>query len=238
MRARYKDGRMIDEAAVLSSLSSTLKSEVMACCAQELSVKVPWLRNNPNLHTQVSAMAVPHFGLDGDVLLKQGDLGHHVFIISQGVVELYRTYTNAWGSRTEPILMRAIGDGCTFGIVSVVLNIRIGVTAIAKGNVMMYSITVEKFKKLLLNNPESSTYFDFLAKFRRKKYENGNTNKANDNGGTSSDEEDDEEDPEDSKTELFQLSLQLANMEDSSDLLSSLKDEQTQHYKNKGKFKV
>ena len=102
----------------------------------------------------------------------------------------------------------------------------------------MYSITVEKFKKLLLNNPECSNYFDFLAKFRRKKYENGNTNKANDNGGTSSDEEDDEEDPEDSKTELFQLSMQLANMEDSSDLLSSLKDEQTQHYKNKEKFKT
>jgi hypothetical protein len=59
MRARYKDGRMVDETAVLSSLSPALKVEVMASCAKELATKVPWLRNNKILHSRVSELSEP-----------------------------------------------------------------------------------------------------------------------------------------------------------------------------------
>jgi len=115
MRARYKDGRMVNEPAVLSSLSPALKREVMTHCAIELAVKVPWLRNNPVLHSRVSEIAVPRFALDGDVLLREGELGHTVFIVSQGVVELFKTYNNGW-EESEPQLIRAVGGKCDSGV--------------------------------------------------------------------------------------------------------------------------
>jgi CRP-like cAMP-binding protein len=232
MRARYKDGRMVDEAAVLSSLSPALKSEVMACCAKELATKVPWLRNHPKLHTQIATIAVPRFALDGDMLLQQGDLAHTVYIISQGVVELSKTFSNGWGTETEPLLMRAVGDGCTFGVVSVVLDVRIAATATAKGNVMLYAIGVDDFKRMLLEDEQSAKYFNYLARFRKRKYDKSDRRASiNNDDGTSSDEESDDEDPDDSRTELFKLSMQLANMEHGNQFLGSLreKNKETQH---------
>ena len=244
MRARYKDGRMVDEPAVLSSLSPALKREVMACCAKELAEKVPWLRNDVVLHSRVSEIAEPRFALDGDVLLREGELGHTVFIISQGVIELFKTYNNGW-EESEPQLIRAIGgkisiyvphiqfdqyyilgidqkntdnskiffffsfssllflpflDGCTFGAVSVVLDVRCSATAIAKGNVMLYAIPKVQFKKMLMEFESTSSYWRKLAILRKKR-----SDKA----------DDDEEgvDPEDAQTELFQLSMQLSRAE-------------------------
>jgi hypothetical protein len=91
-------------------------------------------------------------------------------------------------------------DGCTFGAVSVVLDVRCSATAIAKGNVMLYAIPKVKFKKMLMEFEETSSYWRKLAILRKKR-----SDKA----------DDDEEgvDPEDAQTELFQLSMQLSRAE-------------------------
>lgn len=138
------------------------------------------------------------------MLIREGELSHTVYIISQGVVELFKTFNNGWTS-TEPTLLRAVGDGCTFGAVSVVLDVRCHETAIAKGNVMLYAITKEHFLKIMKEFESSAAYWRNLCKLRKKRAEEFITH-----GDT------DEVDPEDAQTQLFKLSMQLAAATDES----------------------
>ena len=149
------------------------------------------------------------FALDGDVLIREGELSHTVYIISQGVVELFKTFNNGWTS-SEPKLLRAIGDGCTFGAVSVVLDVRCHETAIAKGNVMLYAITKEHFKKIMKEFESSALYWENLCKLRKKRAEEFMTHGDMD-----------EVDPEDAQTKLYQLSMQLAAAEEESNQMRS-----------------
>ena len=207
---------MFDEAAVLASLSPPLKREVMAACASELKAKVPWLRDDPVLHARVSSIAEPILAVDGDVLIREGEIGHTVYIISQGVVELFRTphtkslFAGLLNKNAEPKFIKAIGDGCTFGAVSVVLGVRCSATAIAKGNVMLYAISKPKFNQLLKEFEVTQQYFLELTTLRKKKVEEQD---ATDNISVSGDEDTVFVDPEDAKTELFQLSMQLADQD-------------------------
>lgn len=207
---------MFDEAAVLASLSPPLKREVMAACAQELKDKVPWIRDDPVLHARVSSIAEPQLAVDGDVLIREGEIGHTVFIISQGVVELFRTphsqsFFAELVNKSEPKFIKAISDGCTFGAIGVVLGVRCSATAIAKGNVMLYAISKKDFTQLLKEFEVTQQYFLELAALRKKRIEEHSVKNNND-----MEDEGDETiyvDPEDAKTELFQLSMQLADQD-------------------------
>ena len=110
----------------------------------------------------------------------------------------------------EPKFIKAIGDGCTFGAVSVVLGVRCSATAIAKGNVMLYAISKPKFNQLLKEFEVTQQYFLELTTLRKQKVEEQATEKR-DLGNE--DEETVFVDPEDAKTELFQLSMQLADQD-------------------------
>lgn len=206
---------MFDEASVLASLSPPLKREVMAACAQELKDKVPWIRDDPVLHARVSSIAEPQLAVDGDVLIREGEIGHTVFIISQGVVELFRTphcktFFAELVSKSEPKFIKAISDGCTFGAIGVVLGVRCSATAIAKGNVMLYAISKKNFNQLLKEFEVTQQYFLELATLRKKRIEQ---DAAADETVDDEDEEAVYVDPEDAKTDLFQLSMQLADQE-------------------------
>ena len=211
---------MFDERAVLDSLSPPLKREVMAACARELKSKVPWLRDDPVLHARVSSIAEPQLAVDGDVLIREGEIGHTVYIISQGVVELYRTpksrslFAGLMGhqKKGEPKFIKAIGDGCTFGAISVVLGVRCSATAIAKGNVMLYAISKAKFNQLLKEFEATQQYFLELTTLRKTQIEEL---EAADDDEYSSNVDDDTVfiDPDDAKTELFKISMQLADEE-------------------------
>jgi CRP-like cAMP-binding protein len=104
-------------------------------------------------------------------------------------------------------------DGCTFGAVSVVLDVRCSATAIAKGNVTAYAIPKLQFKKMLTEFESTQSYWKKLAKLRKKKADN-----------FVSTDDADEVDPEDAQTELFQLSMQLARAENGK-LMETLKEE-------------
>ena len=102
----------------------------------------------------------------------------------------------------------------------------------------MFAIEKSNFLKILQENEKTSSYFTHLAKFRKKKYEkNGDDRKSgsngSSNGGSSEEEDEDEEDPDDSQTELFRLSMQLAEMENAGELLGKLKNQEKKQSRSK-----
>ena len=100
-----------------------------------------------------------------------------------------------------------------FGAVSVVLGVRCSATAIAKGNVMLYAISKKKFNQLLKEFEVTQQYFLELTTLRKKKMEEQAVTDENNKSEKEPDEETVFVDPEDAKTELFQLSMQLADQD-------------------------
>ena len=84
----------------------------------------------------------------GKTVIRQGDTGDSFFLVAEGKVSVW-TKTSA-GSK---VLLKYLGEGSYFGEMSLLTGERRNATVISEGKTVLYSLSKEKFKHILTNNP-------------------------------------------------------------------------------------
>jgi len=84
----------------------------------------------------------------GKTVIRQGDTGDSFFLIAEGKVSVW-TETSAGGK----VLLKYLGEGSYFGEMSLLTGERRNATVISDEKTVLYSLSKEKFKHILTNNP-------------------------------------------------------------------------------------
>ena len=112
---QYSEGKMFDEAQILSELTPSLREEVKAFEARDLLHKVPLLMASPK---EIGAKICAHVRIcitfPDECLIHEGHHGESLYFIHSGLVEIKSRYSQR--------LYHTIGDGCYFGDVAALLR--------------------------------------------------------------------------------------------------------------------
>jgi len=171
-------GKMFDEAAILSELNPVLREELINhnCC--ELIEAVPFFRNADAdfLSNMISCLKYEVY-LNGDCIVKQGTIGSRMYFISRGTV-LIRSQTKAPRTTTatacgypeddEIQMEQRLSDGAYFGEICLLLDdYRCSFASVyADSIVNCYALEREDFDRVLEFHPEQKTLIKKQARER------------------------------------------------------------------------
>jgi CRP-like cAMP-binding protein len=190
---QHSDGKLFDEDEILGGVTPILRREIVAFKHREVLHKVPLLQNteeNEVFALEVATMLNVDIIFMDEVVVRENMSGSDIFFIFSGVIEIYL-------ESAADLTYVAIGDGCYFGEVSVLLGCKRTASARTKTQCVLYRITAQNLKHLLVDYPDKQEYMLRVAKARQKRiihYLGMDKSKLS---------REDEQDEEDAKTELF-----------------------------------
>lgn len=189
---QHSDGKLFNEDEILGTVTPILRREIKFFNGRDISVKVPLLSSviNRSFSEEMTTIIEPTIAFTDEVILRENTTGEDMFFISSGVVEIFLA-----GAQNSAYV--AIGDGCYFGEVSLLLGIRRTASARTKTQCLLYKITKENLIKVLTDYPEINASMKKVATSRKNRLAHYVNPKS---CALSSDEE---IDAEDCKTELF-----------------------------------
>jgi voltage-gated potassium channel len=136
-----------DEASVLEDLPPTLRAELSMVLKRDLIEKVEFLRGaSADLIQDLSVKLRPVVFTPGDVILRAGDVGRHIYFISRGTVEVI-----APDGKT---VLRTLSDGDFFGEAALLHTERRTASVRAVGYCDLYVLDKETFSGTLELYPE------------------------------------------------------------------------------------
>lgn len=189
---QHSNGKLYDENQILNTLTPMLRREIKLFTGRELSVKVPLLSSvsNRNFAEEMATKLEPIIAFPDEIILRENTSGDEMFFINSGVVEIYLS-----GSKTSAYV--AIGDGCYFGEVSLLLDVRRTASARTKTRCLLFKISKDDLMTVLSDFPDTYEIMVDVAKRRQRRL------KHYVNPLKFALAKEDEIDSEDSKTELF-----------------------------------
>jgi CRP-like cAMP-binding protein len=189
---QHSNGKMFNENEILDMLSPILRREIKLFTGRDLTAKVPLLSTitNKSFAEEMSAAIDPFISFPNEVIIRENTMGHEMYFISSGVVEIFLP-----GSKSASYV--AIGDGCFFGEVSLLLNTKRTASARTKTQCMLFKISKDRLLTVLKDFPDMLQTMIKVAESRRRRLMHYK------NPGTYSLAKEDEIDSEDRKTELF-----------------------------------
>merc|ERR1719240_502526 len=151
---------VFDEEAILLDLTPNLRREIRRCLSSAQLLRVPVFKSSPRLLMERVATAVEGLIVfAGEVIIHETHHGDELYIINTGLVELSSVRTRA--------PYRSIADGCYFGDVAVLLNVRRTATCTAKMQVNLYTLSGWTLRDVLLDYPEVMEYMRYIARRRQ-----------------------------------------------------------------------
>ena len=199
MREKVKDyfhlhhvnGKMYNEEEILDLVSPILRREIKHFTARDITVKVPILSvTHKNFAEEMTAALEPTIAFQNEIILRENTTGEEMYFILSGVVEIFL-------ASAKNAAYLAIGDGCYFGEVSLLLGIRRTASAKTKTQCMLYKVGRQKLLEILHNFPEMAKVMKRVSWSRKRRLEHY----VNPTEAPLFPE--DEVDDEDCKTELF-----------------------------------
>ena len=115
---QHADGKLFDEDEILSGVTPILRREIVAYKHREVLMKVPLLQNteeNEVFALEVATKLNIDIIFENEVVVRENMSGSEIFFIFSGVIEIYL-------ESAADLTYVAIGDGCYFGEVSVMLG--------------------------------------------------------------------------------------------------------------------
>jgi len=187
----HADGKLFDEEKILGLVTPPLRKEIMGFNARGVINKVPFLSSitNKPFAKELATVIEPVVAFADELLIRAKTTGHEMYFIHNGVVEIFVPGANS--------AYLAIGDGCYFGEVSLLLGVKRTASARTKTQCMLYRVKRSKLLSCLKDFPESMRQMEKVAKSRQKRlayYMDPEDNELLPQ---------DEIDAEDAKTELF-----------------------------------
>jgi voltage-gated potassium channel len=138
----WDNRRGYDEPTVLAELPPALRIQVALALKREFVEKVPLFRGaSPELVQELALELKPMVFTPGDHIFRAGEIGHHLYIISRGLVEV----TSADGHT----IYSTLSDGAFFGEIALLFSHERTATIRALEYTDLYSLDDQTFEKIL-----------------------------------------------------------------------------------------
>ena len=156
---KYSDGMVFEEETILADLTPNLQREIRRCLSSARLLKVPFIKSSPKLLMERVATCVePLIVFADEVVVHEHHHGDRLFLINSGLVEISSGRTHR--------RYRSITDGCYFGDVAVLLDVRRTATCTAKMQTHLYTLHGSTLRDVLLDYPEVLEYMRYIARRR------------------------------------------------------------------------
>jgi len=191
---QHSDGKLFDEEEILGSVTPILRREIVSYKNREILLKVPLLQTTEENHVfarEVCTKLRSEIVFMDETVIREDTTGNAMFFISSGVIEIYL-------NSAADLTYVAVGDGCYFGEVSIILNCKRTASARTKTQCLLYRLDAPDLKKLLNDFEDQNDYMHQVAKARQKRIV---TYLGLDD--EEDDRDEDDQDEEDAKTDLF-----------------------------------
>ncbi|GMI10428.1 hypothetical protein TrVE_jg5639 [Triparma verrucosa] len=187
---QHSDGKLFDEEEILGNVTPLLRREIVGYKNREILLKVPFFHNPDEFSTEVACHLSSEIVFMNEIVVREDTSGDSMFFIFSGVVEIFL-------QATADLTYVAIGDGCYFGEVSILLNCKRTASARTKTQCMLFRMKATDLHHLLNDFPEKDEYMKRVSRARHKRI----VNYMGVEDGK--DPDDEEQDEEDAKTDLF-----------------------------------
>ena len=190
---QHSDGKLFDEAEILSNVTPILRREIISYKNREVLLKVPLLQDteeNKVFAMEVCTCLSSEIVFMDEIVIREDTTGTAMFFIFSGVMEIFL-------NSAADLTYVAVGDGCYFGEVSIILNCKRTASARTKTQCLLYRLQAADLKRLLFDFDEQHMYMKKIARARQKRivsYLGLNDEEI---------DQDEEQDEEDAKTDLF-----------------------------------
>jgi voltage-gated potassium channel len=136
-----------DEASVLDDLPPSLSAELSLVLKRDLIQKIDFLRDaSASLIKDLCIKLRPVVFTPGDVVLRAGEIGRHVYFISKGTVEVITSDGRQ--------ILRTLSDGDFFGELALIHSQPRTATVRAVGYCDFYVLDKDSFRETLTRYPE------------------------------------------------------------------------------------
>jgi len=189
---QHSNGKMYNENEILDMVTPILRREIKHFNSRDISLKVPLLSTvtNKEFAGEMITAIEPTIAFTNEIILREKTTGEEMFFINSGVVEIFL-------AGAQPSAYVAIGDGCYFGEVSLLLGIKRTASARTKTQCMLYKIDKESLMRILQDFPGTASAMKTVAQSRQRRLLHYIKPKENPLYAM------DEVDGEDRKTDLF-----------------------------------
>ena len=189
---QHTDGKLFDEEGILDNITPILKREIVCYKNREILLKVPLLQvtdENETFSAEVSCILKPQILFVDEIAARESTTGKEIFFIFSGVIEIFLR-------AAADLTYVAIGDGCYFGEVSVLLGCKRTASARSKTQCVLFVADALQFKRTLDDFPAKKEYMLRVARARQSRIISYLSD-------TVTQESADEQDEEDAKTDMF-----------------------------------
>mmetsp|Transcript_29712 Transcript_29712/g.63645 ORF Transcript_29712/g.63645 Transcript_29712/m.63645 type:complete len:859 (+) Transcript_29712:79-2655(+) len=163
---QYSNGKLHKESEILDFLSPILRREIKEHNTEDIRRKVPLLRvgDHSDFAMDVSCVIESTMVFENETIFREKTTGDEMYFIHSGVVEIVVSTPS-----NERATYLAIGDGCYFGDVSLLLGIQRTASVESKTQCMLYRLKKKNLLSLLKDYPSVESKMIELAKRRRKR---------------------------------------------------------------------
>jgi CRP-like cAMP-binding protein len=190
---QHADGKLFDEKEILGSVTPILRREIVSYKNREVLLKVPLLQdteeNEVFAHEVCTCLSSEIVFMD-ETVIREDTTGTAMFFIFSGVIEIFL-------NSAADLTYVAVGDGCYFGEVSIILDCKRTASARTKTQCLLYRLSADDLKRLLSDFADQTRYMQKIARARQKRIV------AYLGLADAEVDEDEEQDEEDAKTDLF-----------------------------------
>lgn len=149
------EGKSFDEDAILAQLSQPLKEDVMKHNCRATIRAVPFLSDaDPCFVSDLVTRLRYEFFQPGDLIIKQGSLGHKMYFIQSGTVKLLLDGGQFLGTLSE---------GSYFGEICLLTKTTRNASVVADTYCDLFSLSVENFNEVLLQYPHMRSSLEATA---------------------------------------------------------------------------
>ncbi len=213
---RFSDHKMFHEKEIMSDLSPNLMTKIREEVSSSIVARVPLLRDNEVKHAFidiiVTRMSGPLICFQKEIIFYEGTTGHAMYFIYSGVVGIFSSAARGVEDGPEGAIVAALGNGCYFGEVAMLLGCRRTATARSETISVLHTLDEETFNDCLEDAPDVKKYMIEVAKKRQQRVAQIDPNYTGivDTRLESSSYVD----PEDAKTDLFRFETTARPRED------------------------
>ena len=145
-KIQFGEGKLYNEGQILGELSPNLANEILLFNQRNMFELVPLLARSPASFSNKIALSMTSRVFFGDeFVFEEGSVGHEMFFISSGVCEIVSSHSQ--------IVVKAIADGCYFGDVACLLEVRRTAGVRAKVSTVAFSISDKELNEVLTEHP-------------------------------------------------------------------------------------
>lgn len=154
----WKKKMGFDEAEFINGLPIGLKKEVSLQLKKEIVEKIPLFQNTTeHFLMEIALRLKPMVSIPGEIIFRQGDIGHEMFFIVKGKVAIIKSETK---------VVKILNDGDFFGEIALFKNVTRNATVRSESYCDLYCLDKENFDFVMNQYPAFASKIEELVNQR------------------------------------------------------------------------